>query len=125
MFMNEYLLYMGFVGIILLALYLYMYKRIVVLVDEQKRGVYAPQLLKSLIEIFVFLAVYFGAGVVATLPNINLDVAASATIGAFILSLLVINKKVYNKFGKFTVPFATGIVTLFYSLMAYLSSIMI
>ena len=117
----EQIIYLGLVFLILEILYIYMYKRIVVLVSEQKAGVYAPNILRSLIEIFVFLAVYFVAGVIATMPNIDLDIAAGGCLGAFILSLFIINKKIYSKLGRFTALFATVIMTVFYGLVSYIN----
>lgn len=121
-FLLEHSIYLGINFFLLVCLYSYMYKRIVILVDEQKRGVYAVNLLRSLIEIFIFLMVYFVVGIIATMSDIDLDVAAGGCLGGFFLSLAVINKKVYNKLGRFTILFASVIMTLFYTLVAYINT---
>lgn len=121
-FILEHSVYLGINFFLLLCLFSYMYKRIVILVDEQNKGIYAVNLLRSLIEIFIFLAVYFVAGIISTMPNTDLDIAAGGCLGAFLLSLAVINKKVYSKLGRFTILFASVVMTLFYTLVAYINT---
>lgn len=122
MIFNIYLFYLAIDAVILTGLFLYMQRRIAVLIDEQKRRVYAPNMLKSLIEILVFLAVYFVCGVIATLPNIDLDLAAGASLLAFLLSLFLVNKTVYKNLGRYTVVYSAGIMTLYFGVVAYINT---
>ena len=115
-------LYLVFAAVILTSLFLYMQKRLAILIDEQKRHVYAPNTLRSLIEILIFLGVYFACGVLATATDLNLDVAAGGALFALVLSLFLVNKTVYKNLGKYTFVYATLLMTVYYIAVAYINT---
>lgn len=83
--------------ILLSGLYCYMLSRMKVLVVGRK--IAAPNPLKSLIEIFAFLAVYAGCAVLASLPDLEITFILTMTILGFFISLLTFNYKMYKSMG--------------------------
>lgn len=117
---TERLVYSIATGVLLLALYIYMYSRMTRMVADQASGKYTPNMNRSLLELSIFSLIYISCSVLIILPEVNIALSLGMTAIAFILSLLVFNRMVFIKLRLFTVIFATAVIYSFYALVAYI-----
>jgi hypothetical protein len=98
--------------ILLSALYFYMLKRMDVLVGKGK--IAAPNILRSLAEIVVFLCVYAGCAVIASLPKLDTRLIVTLTILGFFTSLTTFNYRMYKSIGKNAAYISVGVIFCIY-----------
>lgn len=98
--------------VLLSALYFYMLQRMNVLVGKGK--IAAPNVLRSLAEIIVFLSVYAGCAVIASMPHLDPRLITTLTILGFFTSLLTFNYRMYKSMGKNAAYMSVGVIFCIY-----------
>lgn len=113
----------GLLGVlvVLVVLYTYMYKRMGVMLKGEKDGTYTSNMKRSLVELVIFVIIYFGSAAIATLPAFNLQLTLVGGMVAFLLSLFIFNRLLFEKMGKVVPVFATVFMTAYYLFLAYVN----
>lgn len=98
--------------VLLSALYFYMLRRMEVLTGKGK--IAAPNILRSLAEILVFLCVYAGCAVIASMPKLDPGLITTLTILGFFTSLFTFNYRMYKSMGKNAAYMSVGVIFCIY-----------
>ena len=86
--------------VILLAMFTYMFVRIVNVATEKDSGVYKPKMLLSIIELMIIIAIMFVLSYMSFKDQYGMLGVVLLSIVAFVLSFFLINSKTLDTFGK-------------------------
>lgn len=111
--------YLG-IPLLLAILYLYMVKRMSVMVKAQKNNSYRPNMILSFVELIVFVSVYVACSVMASYKADSMTVVLVSSLVAFIISLFVINKTLFFRLGWYLVIVAVAAQSVFFALVYYI-----
>ena len=102
------------VGVLLLCMYLYMYKRMHIASEEMKKNQYQPDMHKSILELVTFIAIYAVCSALALWDNMESKLVSIATVVSFLGSIILFSRSIYLLIGKFMIIVATGVMLGFF-----------